>query len=605
MSDSTPPVSVRPTPPMVRLAAIFAVVAALALAKAVLIPLALAFYLAFVLTPPLKMLERLGVPRGLSVTLTVALMLGVLGGMGAVLASQVDDLSSQVVKYSSSMRQKVGQLRQGRGGPLALLESTVNRLGDELDEKNVEVKAAAPVRIVGERITARERLEALTSALLQPLSFVAIVLVLVVFLLSRREDLRDRLIRLVGRGKVTLATRTMDEAVQRISRFLLALSLINLGFGIVVAGGLAWIGVPYALLWGFLAGLLRFVPYVGSLLAMVMPTLLAFAMFPGWTPTLLTLALFAGVDLLTGYFAEPVLVGHRTGVSSLALLVSSIFWAWLWGPIGLLLATPLTVCAAVLGRHVPQLHFLSVALGDAPALEMDIRLYQRLLAHDRGEAETLALRWMKEKGFLAAVDEVLVPALCHAARDRDLEEITDEDFSKVQADTLGILRRLERVNRRAVPPSPSNPTQVLGLPAFASADGLLLELLAPCLAGAEAQLEVLPPQTDLEAQVREVVRRRPQAVFIATLPPEGGAKARYLCRRLRAALPHASVTVLRPSLGSDDPARSSAALREAGAGGVAESIQELLGALERTVIRRPVTRLDRPAETAPARSVAP
>ncbi|MGQ0507378.1 MAG: AI-2E family transporter [Myxococcaceae bacterium] len=569
MSAPPPPIATKPSFSVSSLLTALVVVGILALAKSVLIPFALAFYLAFVLTPPLKMLERMGVPRIFSVFITVSLMLTVLGGLGLVLAYQADDLSTQLAKYTTSMRRKVVDLRNGRSGPLALLESTVNRLSEDLNEKNTDVKSAAPVRIVPGPSTARDRLQTVAAPLLRGLAFFGIVLVLVVFMLSRREDLRDRLIRLVGRGRVTLATRTMDEAVQRISRFLLALSLINTAYGVIVAAGLGFIGVPYALLWGFLAGALRFVPYVGSLLAAAIPTLLAFAMFPGWTQVLQTVALFITIDVLVAYFAEPLLVGHRTGVSSLALLVSGIFWAWLWGPIGLVLSTPLTVCVAVLGRHVEKLAFLNVLLGDQEALEMDIRFYQRLLAKDEGEAAGLALQVWREKGWMAAMDEVLLPALSLAAQDRDRNEISAEDFAKVQATTRNVLRRLERAQKKQLPAkAQTEPIHAVGVAAHTSADSLLLELLRPTLRLVNAELRIIDRDSDPEHVMRDVVNSQPRFIFIASLPPAGGAKARFLCRKLKTQLPNASLTVLRPANESDDPARSSAALREAGADGV-------------------------------------
>ena len=234
----------RPGLPLVPVLTALGFVAILWLAQSVLIPFSLACYLAFVLTPPMKLLERAGLPRLLAVVVTVSLLLGALGGLGMVLAYQVEELSTQLATYTSSMRRKVADVRQGRHGPLALLETTINRVGEDLEEKGSDARTAAPVRIVPGPTSAWTRLEALASPVLRGLGSVAIVFVLVVFMLSRREDLRDRLIRLVGSGRVTLATRTMDEAVQRITRFLLALSLINVGFGALVAAGLTWIGVP-------------------------------------------------------------------------------------------------------------------------------------------------------------------------------------------------------------------------------------------------------------------------------------------------------------------------------------------------------------------------
>ena len=318
---------------------------------------------------------------------------------------------------------------------------------------------------------------------------------------------------------------------------------------------------------------------------MTLPTLLAFAMFPGWAPGLQTAALFITIDVLVGYFAEPLLIGHRTGVSSLALLVSGIFWAWLWGPIGLVLSTPLTVCVAVLGRHVRQLDFLNVLLGDQSALEPDVRFYQRLLSRDATDATQLALKSLRERGWTGMFDELVLPALCLAAQDRDRNQISGQDFQKVQDSVRAVLRRLERAQRKAPLESTGPPIAVMGIAAHSDADALLLQLLDVALRAVNARLETFPAGAELEKTLAEIAARKPRAVFITSLPPAGGARARYVSRRIKAVLPEGEVLVLRPATGSQDPARSSAALREAGAHSVASTMSAAQGRLMKALGR--------------------
>ena len=268
----------------------------------------------------------------------------------------------------------------------------------------------------------------------------------------------------------------MDDAAHRVSQFILAQTLVNIAFGALVTAGLYWIGVPYAALWGGLTAVLRFVPFVGTTLSALCPLMLAFATFPGWTETLQTLALFATLDLLTAYFVEPVVLGQRTGVSSFALLVSALFWIWIWGPIGLLLATPLTVCIAVLGRHVRPLRFLAVIFADEPALTPHVRFYQRLLARDEDEANALASQKLAELGPVGLADHVLMPVLAFVDQHLSEDEITQEDAKFV----LNAVRENVDALRTASAEAVAGPI-VMGIAARTSVDQVLLETLGATL----------------------------------------------------------------------------------------------------------------------------
>ncbi len=581
--------------PVLELALIVAIVY---VARPVLGPLALAFYIAFILTPPSNALERFGVPRALTVAVMCSAAVAFFVFVGAVLASQLVDLASEVHNYVSQMSAKLAELRGGKGGSLDTLTSAVKQLTRVFETSIARTERADPVRIVGNDDTPIERLESFLGPLLSPLTAVLIVSTLAVFALARREDLRNRLIQLVGPQNVTLTTRTLDEAVQRISHLLLGLTYINAGYGVLIALGLTVIGVPYAILWGALAGVLRFVPYVGTWTAAALPTFVAFATTPGWFATLSTMGLFLALDILTGNFVEPVLLGRRTGVSAFALLVSVIFWTWLWGALGLVLATPLTVVAAVMGRHVPRLHFLSIVLGDDPGLPPDVNFYQRVLARAGNDALRLARKTASQVGTLATFDALLVPALRHLARDIDAGVLNRDAADSVTASLSEIARRVRPSSRGPVRQSTTRSgvfqsvarrlsvdelpkPEVLGVGAAGSTDALLIDLL--CY-GIAADITLNPLPAAAPARLAEtIIAREPRVVCVAALPPGNSVTARYLSRRIRAALPATNIVVLLPASEQEKPAETAARLREAGADAVAFDLKTAREALLRAL----------------------
>ena len=326
------------------------------------------------------------------------------------------------------------------------------------------------------------RLPALLRPLVETLGGLALALVLVVFMLLKREDLRNRLIRLVGHGRMTVTTKAVDDAGQRISRFLLMQLIINASFGLVLSIGLLLIQVPHALLWGLLAAILRYVPYLGSWITAAVLIALSLAIFPGWVQPLLVLGLIVVLELVTANVVEPRLFGHSMGVSEVALLVAAAFWAFLWGPVGLVLSSPLTVCLVVLGKYVPQLEFLDVLLGDEPSLDADVTYYQRLLARDQDEATQLVLAQAKTFPPEQVYDELLVPALNYVKQDRERDDLTEADEQFVLRATREIVEDLgerqtaaaggaARRQRRARRPRRSPKVRILGCPGHDEADG--------------------------------------------------------------------------------------------------------------------------------------
>jgi predicted PurR-regulated permease PerM len=547
------------------------VVAVLWAGKAILLPLALGIVLAFMLTPLVRLFDRARLPRFAGVALTMLLALGAVGGVGYVVFDQFVELSTEVTRYTSSMRRKVADLRIGNDVAFRQLTRTVDRVTEQLDDNAAELKRAQPVRVVAPRLTPAERLRDATETVFEPIISAVIVIALVAFMLGQREDLRDRFIRLLGADSVNVTTRLMDEAAHRVSQFLVWQTLINVVFGALVTAGLYWIGVPYAALWGGLTAVLRFVPYVGTLLSVAMPASLAFATFPGWTETLQTMGLFLTLDLMTAWFIEPFVFGHRTGVSSFALLISALFWIWVWGPVGLLLATPLTVCFAVLGRHVRSLRFLAVILADEPALAPHMRFYQRLLARDEDEASALVERKHAESGSVGVIDELLLPALLLLAHHRSQDEISEEDASFI----LDVMREL----LLQLPPEEGvRLSGVIGLAARDPLDQTALEMLRAVLGGSEISLiaEGLMP----EDAVLRAIEQQPKLVCVVAVSPSRGAEIRNYCRRIRSELPDAGLLVFRPHVVDADLERSAARMKDAGADRMVTNVKDAVEAVQ-------------------------
>jgi predicted PurR-regulated permease PerM len=523
------------------LATVSLIVAILARAQDVLVPMALAVVLSFALGPAVKHLERkLG--RAVAVVVVVVVALGAVTAFGYMLERQLVDLSTQMTKYSDSIGRKVRALRGNEDAGLSGLSKSVDKVVREMDQQVAVNEGARSVRVIPADASAMDRIESALAPVVEPLTRSVVVFVLVIFLLIKREDIRDRFIRLIGSGHVTLTTRTLDEAGERISRFLTHQSAINAGFGVVVTGGLLLIGIPYAPLWGFVVAMLRFIPFVGTLLAMVFPAALAFAQFKGWWQLGATVGLFLGLDALAAYVVEPIVIGAKTGVSSMAILASAIFWSWLWGPVGLVLSTPMTVCLAVLGKHVPRLSYLAVLLGDEPALEDDMVVYHRLLSGDEEEAQEIIETRLAESTRARVFDEVIIPALLRASRDRTRNEITEADHQQVVA-TIRALVDVVKAPGAAVAPR-----LVLGVSARAGTDEAIWDMLAQLFDPEKVRVESVGSAYLSSDLTTTVVEQQPDLVCVLSIPPGGLAQARYLCRRLRAKHPTTPILVIRPGV---------------------------------------------------------
>ena len=442
--------------------AIVLVVGALYVGSDILIPLALAILLSFMLRPVVIRLQRFGLGRIPAVLAVVLLLFVALLGLGAIVANQVVNLADNLPRYEWNLRTKIRDLRTAipSGGVVERTSDMLRDLGEELGkattptegETKSEGAAAAPepvlVRIQQPEASPLQTLREVGGPLVAPIATAGLVVVFVIFMLLQREDLRDRILRLVGASDVARATEAMDDAAKRISRYLLMQLIINVLYGIPVGIGLYFLGVPNPILWGLFATVLRFIPYLGPVIAALFPIALSFAVAPGWTLPLLTIALFVTLELFSNNVLEPWLYGSSTGLSPVAVLVAAVFWTTLWGPVGLLLSTPLTVCLVVLGRHVPRLGFFHVLLGEEPALAPELKFYQRLLARDPDEATELAEEYLEDESLDKLYDAVIMPALGLAEQDRLRGSLDRATVQGIAEDMIGVIEELAEDEER-------------------------------------------------------------------------------------------------------------------------------------------------------------
>jgi predicted PurR-regulated permease PerM len=421
------------------------IVACVYVGREVLVPMALAVLMSFVLAPPVDFLQRWYVPRSVAVIGVVLLAFVGVFSLGGLMISQVNQLASDLPHYQSTLREKIQSLRgvAAGTGTLERASEVLQTLSHEIDRPagvspasppllTMSPDRPIPVEVRQPDAGALQTLAALISPLIHPLATTGIVVIFIIFILIQRQDLRNRLVRLAGSRDLQRTTAAIDDAGQRLSRLFLTQLALNAGFGVVIGVGLWFIGVPSAALWGMLAMILRFVPYIGPPISAVFPLVLAAAVGTGWGMVLWTIALFLAAEGIVGQAIEPVVSGHSTGLSPVAIIASATFWTWLWGPIGLILATPMSVCLVVLGRHVDRLKFLDVMLGDQPPLTPPELVYQRMLARDSVETAEQAEEFLKEEPLLTYYEEVLVEALKLAQTDADRGLLDDDRLLRVR-----------------------------------------------------------------------------------------------------------------------------------------------------------------------------
>jgi predicted PurR-regulated permease PerM len=533
------------------------IVTALYWARSIFIPVALAIFLAFVLAPVVSWFQRRGLGRTPAVILTVGLAVVLTAGTATVMAQQISGLLTEMAKpeRAAAMKGKLIEIRTKLAGGESHVGQMFDDLADVLFPKRTQ-KEPMPVVIQSDAPPWMNQLEQYISPATEGLGQAAFAFILTVYMLLRREDLRNRMIRLLGHGQVTTTTKGIDDASKRISKYLLAQLMLNTAFGLVIVLGLLVIGVKYALLWGFLATVMRYIPYIGTWIGLIPPTLFAFALSdgPNWwlTPTL-TLALFLGLEALCNNIFEPWLYGASMGLSEVAQLVAAGFWAFLWGPIGLILSGPLTVCLLVLGKYVSRFRFLEVLLGDEPALEPRVAFYQRLAARDQDEAADVALAAAKDSTPEAVYDAVVIPGLCLAKRDHATGELSEDSFRFALRAAREVAEEVAGVNAEepAAAGDAADRVPVLLYPARDEADHVAVELLGRLLEPGRWEVRVLAVDTLVSELLAAIADVKPAAVVIGALPPGGLAHARYVVARVKARFPDLKVVVGRWGRGDD------------------------------------------------------
>jgi len=545
------------------------VVAALHFAQDVLIPITLAVMLSFVLSPLVDVLGRIGLWRGAAVALSVIVALGAIGVIGTLLGSQATSLAADVPQYVEVVHAKVEGIQAFATTGAAFLTRIFS--GSPPSTATVAVPAVRPrgsktdtaalpggtpqqplvVEIAPPKSSVVAVARAIIEPVLGPLETTVIVLIVAIFILMQREDLRDRFIRLVGSADLHRTTMALDDAGQRLSRYFVSQLGVNTCFGVVIGLGLWLIGVPSAALWGVLAGLLRFVPYLGPLLAAVAPLTLAAAVDPGWWTTAYVALLFVIIEPLTGYVVEPLLYGHSTGLSPMSVIVAAVFWTWMWGPVGLILSTPLTLCLVVVGRHVKALEFFDVVLGDRPALSEVNRFYQRVLANDPDEALDQAEKTLADRSLVDYYDSVVLPALKLAAADEASGTISRQRAAEMTRSILAVISDLDAhvdANHAASSTHEQIRETESGIVACVGGRGPFDDVVSAMLAQLLNQRGVVTRRIPHTFAGRETVAQLDlsavKAITVSYLElADAPAHVRYLIRRLRQRAPHAALIV--------------------------------------------------------------
>ncbi len=618
------------------------VVAALYFGREVLLPITLAVLLSFLLSPLVELLRWAWLGRVPSVILAVLLALGVILGLGSAIGTQVAQLAQDVPRYQSTIETKITHLREAT---IDRFSAKIASLGHELYGPPAPAAASAtaarpsaqaqglaqkpvPVTVVQPAPSALEIGEKIVSPLLNPLATTGIILVVTIFVLLQKEDLRDRAIRLFGARDLQRTTAAMNDAGRRLSRYFLTQLGLNASFGVIVGLGLYFIGVPNPVLWGVLGALLRFIPYIGSWIAAALPIVLAAAVEPSWSMVIWTTVLYVGSELTIGQFIEPLVYGHSTGLSPVAVIIAAIFWTWLWGPIGLIISTPLTLCLVLLGRYIERLEFLDVLLGDRPALTPVEGFYQRMLANDPDEALEQAERYLKEQPLVAYYDEVALQGMQLAAADiirGTLAPARIERFKEAVAELVRDLGRYVDVSPpvteedrtpagsaaaeagSAVDPSGLAPqwqgtAPVLCIAGRGPLDGAAASMLAQLLGKRGLGARAVPHDAVSRAKIDTLDLREVAMLCVCYIDISGNpAHLRFLLRRLRDRLPNAPLLVgLWPA---QDPFLKDRELRRAvGADHYVSTLHEAVEACLAAARRagQPTPRLAAPAHEAKA-----
>ena len=567
--------------------------------QVVLIPIALAALVTFLIGPLVTRLDRWGLPRVVAVIVVSLGVTGVIGGLGYIVTSELSELAQELPEYRENIRGKIADLRSmTRGGTIESVQDTIEDISADVkrdaaaespaatesdDEKPMRVAIEPERPIIGDT--------GFLSPVFQAAATAGLTMLLSIFMMIKREDLRNRLVSLAGQASLAVTTKAFSEAGQRISRYLLMQFIINASMGLAVWLGLFLIGVPYSALWGLAAGVFRYIPYVGPWLAALLPITVSVITAPGWEQVVFVAALFLVLELFSNNVMEPWLYGQSVGLSPIAVIVAAIFWTWLWGPVGLIIATPITACVVVVSRYIPELAAFDRLLSERPALQPHLWLYQRLLARDEDEAADIVEEHREEHSLAATCDELLLGSLLALKRDLAAGRVNREDGRFVESALRELLdemvdsldSEMERASEaESEEAAEREPVLLIGMPVRDTLDEIALQLLGVMLREAHCTLEILSPEALIGERIAAVEERKPAAVCIASLPGDLAA-TRHVCKRLRARLPNLPLIVGRLLNARKAPERSVQLLKAAGAQHVAATLEELRDLLQQVV----------------------
>jgi predicted PurR-regulated permease PerM len=551
---------------LLTLVGIVVVVAGLYFGRELLVPLALAVVFGFVLTPLVELVEKCRLGRAPSALLVLVMALAFSVAVGWGVTKQVIEVTARLPDYKSNLHNKIEALRAPASGGLGKATATVNDLSKELSAASESAgtsnlgkngqkgKEPIPVQVSAPPRTSQEYLRDVVGPLTGVVETAGIAVIFTLFILMKREDLRNRLLRLAGGGQLNMMTQALDDASKRLSRYLLLQFLVNAGYGVLFGLGVYLVGIPHPLLWGVLACLLRFIPYIGSHVGAAFPMIMGLAVFPGWSQAALTFALFLFLEITIANVIEPWLYGAHVGVSSLAILIAAIFWGLLWGPVGLILSTPLTMCLILIGRYVPQLNFLEILLGDEPVLPPQEHFYQRLLALDEDEARNVAKKYLEKNSIENLYDSVLIPALSLAEKDRHMNALDETRANFIHQNTKELVEELYEVSlkpsgfgntdSRAIPaaiPAPSG-AMIVCIPARDEADEIVSTMVMQLLRQVGHNAEALP-LGPVSAMLEQVEQSKAERICVSALPPFAAGQAKSLCKQLRHRFPKMKIVL--------------------------------------------------------------
>ena len=552
------------------------IVIALQWGRPVLVPIALAILLTFLLNPVVKTLQQRGFGRMPAVMLGVSAVGLAMLLIGSLVVRQLTILVAEMPQNTANIKAKVQTLRQFGSSRMATqFEEMAAEISEATNvpaaEESTETVAAgdrtpsekavdsSPVDVPTQSIPWLGLTGYLSSAV-EVLATLAFSLILLIVFLIARDDLRDRVVVLAGRARVAVTSKALEDVTERISRYLLMVALLNGSYAVMLGIGLFALQVPYAFLWGFLAGALRFIPYIGPWIGAIGPIGMSLATTPGWVQPMSAFAFVLVLELVSNNILEPLVFGRSTGVSSTALIISAAFWGYLWGPIGLVMSAPIAVCLMVIGKNIPQLAFLNLLLGNEPALRSDMGIYQRMMLGDDQEATRLILLRLKDSPAGEVFDELLIPTLSHAKRDFLRDQLSEEDRTLVLGGVLNTLAQTEKyfqaiaqsktdeLNKAAGEADTQIPIEVsrisiLACPAADASDSAALRMLQQSLDSAQWDFEQTAVETLTSELVARIIIKPPAILYIAAFPPRGLTHARYLCKRLREASPELQIVV--------------------------------------------------------------